>query len=189
MELYRQMAYNKDNFAFSPYGVASVSALVGAGAKGETVTAFKNILGLSTDNPDEIARIFGGLKQRLGGAVKVSDSIWLFRGVKPRSEFCRKVAAAFHAEARSTTGGAAAMREINAYIERNTSGKIPQLLRCPPSPDTRMMAVNTLLPPPVWAAVDGMCQSALQAAVRLYMAAMEQGAIIQVMVVLAFSRL
>lgn len=144
MELYRQMANNKDNLAFSPYGVASVCALVGAGAKGETAEAFKNILGLSTDNSDEIARIFGGLKQRLAGSVKVSDSIWLFRGVKPRDEFCRKTAAAFHAESRSTTGGAAAMREINAYIERNTSGKIPQLLRCPPSPYTRMMAVNTL---------------------------------------------
>ena len=60
-KLYRQLADAKDNLAFSPYGVASVCALVGAGAKGETAAAFKNIIGLSTGNPDEIARIFGGL--------------------------------------------------------------------------------------------------------------------------------
>ena len=142
--LYRQMANNKDNLVFSPYGAASVCALVGAGAKGETAEAFKNTLGLSTDNPDEIAQIFGEAKQRLDGAFKVSDSIWLFNGIKPRDEFCRNAASAFHAESRCTTGGEAAMREINAYIENNTSGRIPQLLRCPPSPDTRMMAVNTL---------------------------------------------
>ena len=142
--LYRQMANNKDNLVFSPYGAASVCALVGAGAKGETAEAFKNTLGLSTDNPEEIAQIFGDAKQRLGGAFKVSDSIWLFNGIKPRDEFCRNAALAFHAESRCTTGGEAAMREINAYIENNTIGRIPQLLRCPPPPDTRMMAINTV---------------------------------------------
>ena len=79
-KLYRQLVEGDGNLAFSPYGVASVCALLGIGAKGETADAFRNALELSTNKPDEVARIFREAKQDLCNAVEISDSVGSFKG-------------------------------------------------------------------------------------------------------------
>ena len=143
-KLYRQLVEGDGNLAFSPYGVASVCALLGIGAKGETADAFRNALELSTNKPDEVARIFREAKQDLCNAVEISDSVWLFQGFRPCDEYRTRAANGFGAEARNTSYGDAAMREINAYVSDKTHGKIPRLLQEPPEPLTRMVAVNTV---------------------------------------------
>lgn len=149
-KLYRQMAKDNENLAFSPYGVASVCALVGTGAKGETFEAFKNALEFPTDNLDEMARIFRETKQKIGNAVEISDSVWLFKGFSPLDEFRSRAVNGFLAEARNTSLESA-KDEINAYVSDKTHGKIPSLLVNPPDSDTCMMAVNTIYLNAKWA--------------------------------------
>ena len=149
-KLYRQMAKDNENLAFSPYGVASVCALVGTGAKGETFEAFKNALEFPTDNLDEMARIFRETKQKIGNAVEISDSVWLFKGFRPLDEFRSRAVNGFLAEARNTSLESA-KDEINAYVSDKTHGKIPSLLVNPPDSDTCMMAVNTIYLNAKWA--------------------------------------
>ena len=149
-KLYRQMAKDNENLAFSPYGVASVCALVGTGAKGETFEAFKNALEFPTDNLDEMARIFRETKQKIGNAVEISDSVWLFKGFSPLDEFRSRAVNGFWAEARNTSLESA-KDEINAYVSDKTHGKIPSLLVNPPDSDTCMMAVNTIYLNAKWA--------------------------------------
>ena len=150
-KLYRQLAKDCGNFVFSPYGVGSVCALMATGANGETLDAFVKTLGLPTKDPDKIAQIFGSEKKRLGGVVELSDSIWLFRGFKPYGAFRSRAVDVFLAEARNTEGGAAAMCDINAYVNEKTHGKIPQLLFDPPSEYTVLAAVNTVYLNAIWA--------------------------------------
>ena len=149
-KLYRQMAKDNENLAFSPYGVASVCALVGTGAKGETFEAFKNALEFPTDNLDEMARIFRETKQKIGNAVEISDSVWLFKGFSPLDEFRSRAVNGFLAEARNTSLESA-KDEINAYVSDKTHGKIPSLLVNPPDSNTCMMAVNTIYLNAKWA--------------------------------------
>ena len=149
-KLYRQMAKDNENLAFSPYGVASVCALVGTGAKGETFEAFKNALEFPTDNLDEMARIFRETKQKIGNAVEISDSVWLFKGFSPLDEFRSRAVNGFWAEARNTSLESA-KDEINAYVSDKTHGKIPSLLVNPPDSDACMMAVNTIYLNAKWA--------------------------------------
>ena len=150
-KLYRQLAKGDGNLVFSPYGVGSVCALMATGAKGDTLEAFVKTLGLPTKDPDEIAQIFGGEKRQLANTVELTDSIWLFRGFSPYDTFRSRAVDVFLAEARETSGGAAAKREINDFVKEKTHGKIPQLLQSPPPKDTAMAAVNTVYLNATWA--------------------------------------
>ena len=144
-KLYRQLAKDGDNLVLSPYGVASVCALISTGARGATADAFAKTLELTTTNPDEVSRLFAKSSQKLAGTVEMSDSVWLFDGFKPCDEFCDRAEKVFHAGVRESAGGAVAMTNVNAYVSERTHGKIPQLLLAPPDPrSTLMMAVNTV---------------------------------------------
>ena len=143
-KLYRQLAKDGDNLVLSPYGVASVCALISTGARGATADAFAKTIELTTTNPDEVSQLFAKSRQKLAGTVEMSDSVWLFDGFKPYDEFRDRAEKVFRAGVRESAGGAVAMNNVNAYVSERTHGKIPQLLLAPPDHLTAMMAVNTI---------------------------------------------
>ena len=143
-KLYRQLAKDGDNLVLSPYGVASVCALISTGARGATADAFAKTIELTTTNPAEVSQLFAKSRQKLAGTVEMSDSVWLFDGFKPYDEFRDRAEKVFRAGVRESAGGAVAMNNVNAYVSERTHGKIPQLLLAPPDHLTAMMAVNTI---------------------------------------------
>ncbi|MCR5750622.1 MAG: serpin family protein [Kiritimatiellae bacterium] len=156
--IYRSVAAAKDgkNIVISPCGIASSLALVGMGAEGDTAKAF----GAAFSIADEKYKDSGELHKCLKGAfafqsaaldmfsspdscVEIADSLWLDKNLKPQSPFAEEMRR-FGVTMRNVDMATKALEVINSHVRKATNGRFERLLESAPSPDTRLIAVNTV---------------------------------------------
>ena len=157
-DLYRRAAESAGesaNVVISPYGVASLFAMLQTGARGDTARGMAFALQLGGDEPPEpndVAATFHEARTALSRAtnewvaLELSDSLWIKPGFAVSESFRARLRDAFDADARCTEMGAVGREAINGFVSEKTHGRIPNLLAPPvlDDPLTRMVAVDTV---------------------------------------------
>lgn len=159
-DLYRRAAAGGANTVLSPYSIALALTMTYAGARGDTAAEMRQVLHLAL--PDD--RIHAARNQldlllttpgemppgddREPLTLQVANSLWGQEGYPFRDEFLTLLAADYGAGMNLVdfaTAAEKARRTINAWVERQTEGKITDLI-----PEgvvtelTRLVAVNAI---------------------------------------------
>ena len=157
-ELHRRAvaAAEKDaNVVVSPWGVASLFAMLQTGARGDTARGMAFALqlgGVEPPGPDDVCETFRESRTALSratngwSALELSDSLWIKPGFALSESFRSRARDAFDAEVRLTQMGAKGREAINGFVAGKTHGRIPNLLAAPAldDPQTRLVAVDTI---------------------------------------------
>jgi serpin B len=140
LDLYRQLAVGgpleRDNLVVSPSSVATVLAMILPGARGDTqrelAAALRTPLGT-----ERLAAAAGALDRILLEQaqideldLRISNAVWIQRGLELREAFERLLVEAFRAGLRQADfrhDPEGARRAINQLVAEQTAGKIPQL--------------------------------------------------------------
>jgi serpin B len=134
LSLYQQLAAEPGNVVISPISLAGAFGPVSAGAQGETRAAIGRILRF----PAEDARLhsdLGGMLRELesdrdGARVSIANALWLMLGFPVKPEFVAIAERSYDAEVDTLDfrDGAAAARRINGWVDRETKGRIRELV-------------------------------------------------------------
>ena len=156
-------AAEKDaNVVVSPWGVASLVAMLQTGARGDTARGMAFALqlgGVEPPGPDDVSKTFREARTALSRATRedvaleLSDSLWIKPGFALSESFRSRARDAFDAEVRLTEMGAQGREAINGFVAEKTHGRIPNLLDPPvlDDPLTRLVAVDTIYLKANWA--------------------------------------
>lgn len=135
-----------ENILVSPLSVLTALAMVGGGARGETLTQMEEVFGISRPELSEYLSVYGralpaGEKYRLS----MADSVWFTEDKRftVQQDFLDTSKELFGAEIYRTPFDASTVREINGWVKENTEGMIGEFLDQIP-PDTVMCLVNAL---------------------------------------------
>jgi serpin B len=160
-ELLRDPQLGGGNLVFSPTSIALALGMVRAGARGATATEIDDLL--YVDGWDELGPGLNALSQALTSrsvrwedydgverevALRIANTTFAQRGWTLEEDFLDAIAAAFGAGVNLVDYMAdpeAARRTINAWVERETAGRIPELLAPPDvSTSSRLYLVNAI---------------------------------------------
>jgi len=126
---------NKEqNVLVSPTSVALALALAYNGARGETARAIARTLELGEISLDALNRANAALIESLRAldphvALAIANSLWAQQDISFAPDFLKNNQDFYHAEiATLDFGNASAVATINAWVERNTGGKIEKIL-------------------------------------------------------------
>jgi serine protease inhibitor len=165
LELYRRMLTDPDfasaNAVFSPTSIALALGMARAGAKGDTATQMDAVLhtGGWADLGPGLNALDQAITSRDGTytddegkshslALRIANSAFAQYGWTIEPSYLDAIAAAFGAGVRLVdykADPAAARQTINAWVSRQTEGRIPELLRPPNvTADTRLYLVNAM---------------------------------------------
>jgi len=154
-ELYAKFRDRDGNLFFSPHSLGNALAMTHAGARGQTADEIARILHLP-QTADGVRPVAfrpmnmnpGGQRPASGGTLRSANALWGQQGLEPHPDFVRDLktlyGAEFH-EADYISAAEAARKTINAWVEKQTSHKIRELLKDGMlSSDTRLVLVNAL---------------------------------------------
>lgn len=156
-DLYGQLRQAEGNLFFSPASVSTALAMTYAGAGGQTQRQMAQVLHL--DGADErVHEGFGGLAHILNSngeryQLRMANRLWGQKGYPFRPEFLTVTRENYGAELAHVdfSHPDKAVQTINAWIEKQTEGKIGQML----SPDllepqTRLVLTNAIYFKAAW---------------------------------------
>jgi serpin B len=151
LDLYKEMrAGGKGNLLLSPLSVASALSMTANGASGETRDQMERVLridGLGRDRAnEEYAKLLRTLQEPSAeGSLTVSNALWADNGLPLEKAFVGRDRDFFGAQLTSMpfTDTRAVADAVNAWVSRQTRGKIPKLIEDIPD-DTVMELVNAL---------------------------------------------
>jgi serpin B len=141
VDLYKRLVgagerLDDQNLVVSPSSVATVLAMVLPGARGPTAAEIAGTLHTHLD-PQRVAAAAGALDRALLDQaqaddldLRISNAVWIQRGLALRPDFERTLVEAFRASLRQVDfhrDPEAARRAINQLVSDQTAGKIPQL--------------------------------------------------------------
>ena len=137
-ELYARLAKADGNFLCSPYSVSSALAMTLAGARGKTAEEMATVLHLPASEEKALHAAAGALMKTLaseGGedahALSIANALWGQKGEPFLDSFLSLVNESYGAGFRQTdfkSAPEAALRTINAWVEKKTRDKIKDLL-------------------------------------------------------------
>jgi serpin B len=134
IELYGTLAKEPGNLFLAPASLSTALAMTYAGAGGATAEQMAKVLHFPAP-PDGIAGPYAafqkGLVAAADGRLRIANRLWGRDGYHFLPEFLATTRDAFGAELASVPFGAdpeAARREINAWVEGQTEGKIRDLM-------------------------------------------------------------
>lgn len=155
------------NAVFSPTSIALALGMTRAGARGQTAAEMDDVLHVA--GWDELGPGLNSLGQALASrserwtdydgaprevALRIANTTFAQRGWGLEQDFLDAIAAAFGAGVNLVDYIAdpdAARRTINAWVERETVGRIPELLAPPDvTSDTRLYLVNAIYMKAEW---------------------------------------
>lgn len=133
LDLYQKLKSRPGNLFFSPYSISASLAMTYAGARGGTATQMAKALHFNLGQTN-LPAAFGELGERMNRiqrwnriTLKIANSLWCQQDYSFATPFLNLVHKFYHAEARPVDfihSPQAAAREINGWVERQTSGKI-----------------------------------------------------------------
>ena len=163
LDLYGKLGEEEGNLFFSPYSISTALAMTYPGARGDTALQMAKVLHLDMLDADVVHRAFGKLAdelseiERKGGCqLSVANTLWGQKGPRFLDEFIKSVRedhrAGFH-EIDFAGDTAAARQTINAWVEKETKGKIKDLVkRGVLDPTTSLVLTNAIHFKGDWAA-------------------------------------
>ena len=152
LQLYQKLQGQHGNLFFSPYSISTALAMTYAGAKGRTQEQMAQVLCFPTSkdvvqklaeaqeplSPEEFARAFGEIVKDLnarGGQgkyeLRVANALWGQQDYEFLASFAKLVESQYggHLERVNFVQAAEkARRTINAWVEKQTNGKIKDLI-------------------------------------------------------------
>jgi serpin B len=161
LALYDELRASEGNLFLSPYSISSALAMTYAGARGNTASQMRDVLGFELDD-DRLHAAFGTLTDglNLGGEtgdfeLSVANALWGQRGYRFLDEFIELnqeyYGAAFNTmDFLENTEGA--RQAINAWVEEETREKIRDLIKPGVlSPLTTLVLTNAIYFKGSWA--------------------------------------
>jgi len=153
LKIYTRLARKSGNIVFSPYSLSTALAMTYAGAAGNTAGQMRRVLHFGP--PDAALHAGFGRLTRLVTAgqgpswqLSVANALWPKRGYRLLPKFVETLRLHYGARLRPLNFSAdpeASRRTINAWVGRQTKGKITDLL--PPrsiKPNTRLVLTNAV---------------------------------------------
>jgi serpin B len=130
----------KRNFVVSPLSLQLALAMTYAGAEGPTATAIANALGWNGATRERLLAAQSGLQNSLSDPgkdveLRIANALWVDESIRLQPEFRRDIKQLFNSEVFSRHfGSPEIVQDINGWVEKQTAGKISELLARPPSP-------------------------------------------------------
>lgn len=129
LALHRRLA-GGENIMTSPYSLRQALGMAYAGAAGGTRDEMAKVLSAGPAFLTEEAVTRRSLADANGEAtLKVANALFLKKGYDFLPAFLKTARGSFAAEVFVREFGAAAVKEINAWVSANTNGKIPVILK------------------------------------------------------------
>ena len=145
--------YNQDagkNIMISPTSVSIALAMLYNGALAETEQAMAGTLELANFNLETANQANADLRQSLENPdakveLAIANAIWARQGAEFNADFLDRASRFFDAEIDSLdfTDTGRATKIINQWVDTNTEGKIPTIIR-EVNPTTEMMLINAI---------------------------------------------
>ncbi len=124
-----------ENLFLSPLSVSMALGMGANGARGETLDAMRETLGLGHLTRSEMNEAYRGLLDLLPGldpqvTLGIANSAWLMDGFPFRTSFVDRLESYFDAEARELDFGApGALDVVNGWVAERTQGRIEEILQ------------------------------------------------------------
>lgn len=158
IDLYRQLAVQPGNLAFSPFSISTALALSELGARGETAAEMRQVLHLGLE-AERLHRGFKALQARLvhdeeGQQLAIANRLWPAEDLDILPGYQAQSQELYGAMPQPLDFGQpdAARERINTWVEDNTAGKIVDLLIPPDvTASTRLVLTNALYFKGTWA--------------------------------------
>ncbi|UCC80267.1 MAG: serpin family protein [Candidatus Zixiibacteriota bacterium] len=152
LKLFEEVIKEKEgkNVMISPLSVSMALSMVYNGAEGETREAMAGTLELNGTSIDKINESYRNLSQTLmtlDSAVvfQIANSIWYRQNLHVEDDFLDMNRSFFNAEISPCNFGDPGTADtINAWVYRNTNGKIPDIVEKPINPDLLMILINAI---------------------------------------------
>lgn len=131
LELLREN-WTGENILLSPLSVLSALGMTANGAGGETLAQMEAVLGLPVGELNETLAVWrAGLPREKDCRVDLANSLWLRDDGKftANQDFLQTVADWYGAEVFPAAFDSGTLRDINGWVEKNTHGMIPEILR------------------------------------------------------------
>ena len=128
-ELFRRSAAPGENSLISPLSVLTALAMTTNGAEGNTLAQMEEVLGMTSDSLNLYLRWL--LRNREDGdALSMANAVWFKEDEKLTVEraFLQANADYYGAGVYQAPFDDTTLRDINRWVEKNTDGKIPELL-------------------------------------------------------------
>jgi serine protease inhibitor len=138
------------NVFISPLSVSMALGMTYNGANGTTQEAMQKTLELNGLTMQEVNKSYKSLVELLTGLdpkvkFQIANSIWYHWGLTPKEEFislCKKYFNALVSALDFSDPNAANI--INAWVDKNTNGKIKQIVNAPIDPMKVMFLINAI---------------------------------------------
>lgn len=143
------------NLLVSPLSVLCALGMTANGAKGETLEQMEAVLGLPAEELNEaLAAWTAELPREKDCRVDLANSLWIRDDGSFRADedFLKTAAGWYGAEVFASPFDAAAVGDVNGWVEKNTHGMIPRILN-ELSEETMMVLVNALALEAEWAEI------------------------------------
>lgn len=131
LDLLRE-SWTGGNLLLSPLSVLSALGMTANGAGGETLAQMEAALGLPVEELNEALAVWtAALPQEENCRVDLANSLWLRDdgNFQPDPDFLRTAADWYGAEVFSSKFDGGALQDINNWVEKNTHGMIPEIIR------------------------------------------------------------
>lgn len=135
-----------ENLLVSPLSVLCALGMTANGARGETLEQMEAVLGLPAEELNEaLAAWTAELPREKDCRVDLANSVWIRDGgsFQADEDFLKTAAGWYGAEVFASPFDAAAVGDVNGWVEKNTHGMIPRILD-ELSEETMMVLVNAL---------------------------------------------
>jgi serine protease inhibitor len=149
-QLLREVAErdSSPNLFLSPLSASMALGMTMNGARGETFAEMRSALGFGTLQPAEINSSYRSLIDLLRGLdrnveMRIANSIWSREDLPLLESFVSSSRTHFDAEVSRVPFDATTLRAINAWVDRNTNGKIDRILDEIP-PGAVMYLINAI---------------------------------------------
>lgn len=144
-----------ENLLVSPLSVLCALGMTANGAKGETLAQMEAVLGLPAERLNAaLAAWTAELPKEKDCRVDLANSVWIRDdgSFQADEDFLKTAAAWYQAEVFASPFDAAAVGEVNGWVEKNTHGMIPRILD-ELRGETVMLLVNALALEAEWAEI------------------------------------
>jgi serpin B len=159
LDLYERLRTKEGNLFVSPYSLSTALAMTYSGARGETAAQMSKTLHFTLGQDrlhPALAELTGRLKgdKKRGFELRIANALWGQRGYEFLPEFLELNRKSYDAGLREVDFMRAteeARKTINAWAEKETEGKIKDLLRpANVDPSTRLVLTNAVYFKSAW---------------------------------------
>ena len=145
------------NLMISPFSLTNALVMLANGADGNTLKQIKDVLGAKDMSIDDICKKYRDLDVYLKSidpetSFANASSIWIDEKFPLKADYLKKNKEVFNAEVyNKPLATEKTMNDINSWCDKQTKGRIKDILQNIPSSDSRMLLMNALYFYGAWA--------------------------------------